>query len=344
MSISVECACGKRLKVKDEFAGKKIRCPGCDAVLRVPAADDPDEEWAEALEQSADEDEEDAAPRPTRARSQRGATSQKTARRKSGGKSKTLWIVLGCLGGGMFLMCLICAGLLAPAIHAAREAAQRSAAAKNVPAPQLPERAVFRPAFVTTVGEFSAGTAFVVRAPQSGQTLIITAYHLFGEAGGLPQQVPAAQLPQFVQRVSLEDCWRPGEVVATGGPAVSIPQAAPLGEPSPVGDVAAFVLLDASGVHVFELATAPPQPGDPVWLAAESLNRPGVRLHRASFSASDAQTCQYVFDDQLELRATSGAPVLNAQGQVVAINLGGGQLMKVFGIGNPVRNFIGSLR
>ncbi|QDV68868.1 hypothetical protein Poly24_25810 [Rosistilla carotiformis] len=36
MAISVKCKCGKTLNLKDEFAGKSIRCPGCKEVLKVP--------------------------------------------------------------------------------------------------------------------------------------------------------------------------------------------------------------------------------------------------------------------------------------------------------------------
>lgn len=34
--VVVECSCGKRLSLKDELAGKRIRCPGCSAVIAVP--------------------------------------------------------------------------------------------------------------------------------------------------------------------------------------------------------------------------------------------------------------------------------------------------------------------
>ncbi len=37
MSIQVICECGKSYKLKDETAGKKVRCPNCQAVIRVPA-------------------------------------------------------------------------------------------------------------------------------------------------------------------------------------------------------------------------------------------------------------------------------------------------------------------
>jgi hypothetical protein len=34
--ISIACECGRSLRVKDEAAGKKVRCPGCNAALAVP--------------------------------------------------------------------------------------------------------------------------------------------------------------------------------------------------------------------------------------------------------------------------------------------------------------------
>lgn len=36
MSIPVQCACGMKLKAKDESAGKRLKCPGCGAAVQVP--------------------------------------------------------------------------------------------------------------------------------------------------------------------------------------------------------------------------------------------------------------------------------------------------------------------
>ncbi|MCA1685715.1 MAG: hypothetical protein LC745_06950, partial [Planctomycetia bacterium] len=36
MAITVECGCGKRFAVRDEHAGKRIRCPTCKEVVSVP--------------------------------------------------------------------------------------------------------------------------------------------------------------------------------------------------------------------------------------------------------------------------------------------------------------------
>ena len=38
MPISISCDCGRSLRVKDDLAGRKIRCPECAAVVVVPAA------------------------------------------------------------------------------------------------------------------------------------------------------------------------------------------------------------------------------------------------------------------------------------------------------------------
>lgn len=37
MPIAIKCSCGKALSVKDELAGKAVKCPGCSQPVRVPA-------------------------------------------------------------------------------------------------------------------------------------------------------------------------------------------------------------------------------------------------------------------------------------------------------------------
>ena len=39
MPIAVDCACGRGLRIKDELAGKKVRCPECKSILAVPEQD-----------------------------------------------------------------------------------------------------------------------------------------------------------------------------------------------------------------------------------------------------------------------------------------------------------------
>lgn len=36
MAIALSCACGRDFRIKDELAGKKVKCPECSTVLVVP--------------------------------------------------------------------------------------------------------------------------------------------------------------------------------------------------------------------------------------------------------------------------------------------------------------------
>jgi hypothetical protein len=46
MAILFACSCGKRLKVADQFGGKRCRCPGCGEIRSVPEPSTADEETA----------------------------------------------------------------------------------------------------------------------------------------------------------------------------------------------------------------------------------------------------------------------------------------------------------
>ena len=66
------------------------------------------------------------------------------------------------------------------------------------------------------------------------------------------------------------------------------------------------------------------------------------RLHPATCDGKDENgNLVYEFKDRsLNLAATSGAPILNAAGEVVAINVASDAIPgRLFGVGNPVERF-----
>jgi predicted Zn finger-like uncharacterized protein len=102
MAITVVCDnCGKEFKVKDELAGKKIKCPACQTVLTVP---EPNEEVAagpppKAKQPSAPfEDDED-----------RGDEIIPRKGKKKGGKKSNTLLFAG-IGCGLLLLCFGCSG------------------------------------------------------------------------------------------------------------------------------------------------------------------------------------------------------------------------------------------
>jgi RsiW-degrading membrane proteinase PrsW (M82 family) len=51
MSIVVSCSCGKRLRARDELAGKRAKCPGCGKALLVPpTAADPEQDLYDVVD------------------------------------------------------------------------------------------------------------------------------------------------------------------------------------------------------------------------------------------------------------------------------------------------------
>jgi hypothetical protein len=130
--IQFSCDCGRKLKVKDDLAGRKIKCPECAEVLRVPAADVPeaddgDEEGIvpaspriSAVKRRPARDEEDSTERerPRRRRDEVNNDDddderprKKKKKKKSSNNGLLIGIVVGVvvlvIGGGMGLFFLL---------------------------------------------------------------------------------------------------------------------------------------------------------------------------------------------------------------------------------------------
>jgi DNA-directed RNA polymerase subunit RPC12/RpoP len=91
MSIVVSCQCGKQFKVKDEFAGKKGKCPSCGNrfIVPTPAAKPaepegfPDWDALGELESTGSVQAETPAPPPVRQTSTERAPAPQQAKRKA---------------------------------------------------------------------------------------------------------------------------------------------------------------------------------------------------------------------------------------------------------------------
>lgn len=113
MAIEISCAaCGKDFRVKDEMAGRKFRCSGCQATVPIPAAksgDDPwelsDEDYGEAIPDPKDEEES----RPTPRKKKR--TTRKS--RSSDSMPAPVIIAMTCTG---VMFCVIILALLGSVI------------------------------------------------------------------------------------------------------------------------------------------------------------------------------------------------------------------------------------
>ena len=206
---------------------------------------------------------------------------------------------------------------------------------------------ICRPTFELKDQSLSAGTAFLMETGVEKQPVVlVTAHHLLGPMGGLPSEVAWNDVPKSVKRASCKSIVAPAQSW-TGAP-LAIPGAASFNNQTKDGlrDIALLTVLAKPAARPLKLAPMQPKQGDTVWLVAQLVS--GAPKEKLLFKAKVARVqdlaLNYLVDDPegtFDLRATSGAPVVNERGEVVAVNLAGGRSAEGFNLagisGNVVR-------
>jgi hypothetical protein len=103
--MQITCACGKRLRLRDDLLGKRVKCPGCGEILlaeaprKTPREDEAEDQPSVVKRKAPRRDEDDEEPRPLR-RSRKQATRP----------SPVVWLALG--GGGVVLVLAVVIALV----------------------------------------------------------------------------------------------------------------------------------------------------------------------------------------------------------------------------------------
>jgi hypothetical protein len=171
------------------------------------------------------------------------------------------------------------------------------------------------PEFDTQSGTFSAGTAFFVSLPDKTDAWLITAHHIFGPPGGLPQEVSREDMRSFVKKVTIHDFVKGKKVSGKVDP-LHIPSSGP--------DLAVFRTTLGAKVAPRPLAENNPKQGDQIWLVASLQGQPDDQiLHRGVVTDVSPNKLKCKFDNgNLITRGASGAPYINAKGEVVGLHTG----------------------
>lgn len=109
MPIKVECVCGKKLSVKDELGGRRVKCPACRETLNVPKfptdKDSVDDEWD--LEDSAEQQSMNS--KKSRGRKEPSTSTSGSGKRKTkGSSSQNLGLLIGLsAAGGVVALALL---------------------------------------------------------------------------------------------------------------------------------------------------------------------------------------------------------------------------------------------
>lgn len=134
--------CAKTIKVKDDAAGKKVRCPACSTVISIPtAAEDEFDDDIEPLSASrkkrriVDDEDFDDGDLPISTRGKGSTKRKRPVRGKSNGPN---WLLIGAIaGGGLAFLMLVLVGAVVAVSMATHQAGQRGIPAIHPMAPQV---------------------------------------------------------------------------------------------------------------------------------------------------------------------------------------------------------------
>jgi hypothetical protein len=187
-------------------------------------------------------------------------------------------------------------------------------------------KSIFRAQYDLEAGIVRAGTIFSAKLDPAGPVLAITAHHVFGTLGGLRREIAPDELVRTFAKGEVKSVANGSSVASLGKPLL-IPEAKRFTNEVMSTDVAAFPIANPGSMVPLPVASSRPKVGDMVWLVAAIVGQKSGELQhpaRIVLSDDDALVFEYV-DPTIELRATSGAPILSGKGEVVGINLSGGK-------------------
>lgn len=247
--------------------------------------------------------------------------------------------VLGCLlaavAGGIALFVAVV--LLLVMVDTSSESPDFTQALE-VPEPNLEGLVIYRPGFKGRFGSTVAGTAFPIRSKDKSKVVMLTASHLVGEAGGLDRDFTGEEIVEGFEELVCQPIGQEFPMIISSR---ILPTLHAKGMDWSTGayDLLGFLVEGIDPDNALSVEALQPEVGDPVWLYAEVIGRSNVpELYLAVVVESNEDWLEYAFHmPSLSLRATSGAPVIDRQGRLVAVNLGGyNQDERVYGSGNPI--------
>ncbi|HXI70130.1 MAG TPA: trypsin-like peptidase domain-containing protein [Verrucomicrobiae bacterium] len=207
----------------------------------------------------------------------------------------------------------------------------------GIGAPEPLPGVVFKPTFLTGYDSLTAGTGFVLRFDNS--FVFVTAHHLFGPAAGLDKDLTPEEAKDYAAALAATAMDVRSHLLMSTN-MLLIPSAKAFSQVDASKDVAVFLLPGYNGKSL-AIAKQIPKPGDAIYLYARPRGEDSLKIIPGKVARNSSTSLEYFYDDgKFNFAGTSGAPVLNDAGEVVGINLGGGESKgRQFGFANPVQSF-----
>lgn len=188
--------------------------------------------------------------------------------------------------------------------------------------PQPPPNVLFRPTFLTADLAHYAGLAFRLEDPKSGLHYLVTAHSIFGPAADLDIQMTSDDIARVIVAAVGVSCTDPRSIVVARR-YYPLPDARRADEEGADKDIAMFELPAHLGEPALRLDSAPALRGDAVWIYVKVPGKNEVSPELATIAwVGDGELRYFLHDQNVDLRGTTGAPLLAPDGTVVGMHLG----------------------
>jgi|694.fasta_scaffold119576_3 hypothetical protein len=221
----------------------------------------------------------------------------------------------------------------------------------NLPgAPLIPERSVVRPYVKTSNGEIPVGesvaTAFAVTIEENQKPIVLSALSVLDTGKFFTGRPAQNSFNLGLESITLSDAFGSMDGVVSAFAFIDIPESGFADDSNAkAGDVLAIQLGNKNPFKSFRLSDSLPTVGEKIWLSAAVFEGapPSQRQHEAVLTQVEVNgNIQYRFENKkLSFQGTLGAPILNAEGKVIAIHLGAiDPADPLLAKGNPAARFL----
>jgi S1-C subfamily serine protease len=193
--------------------------------------------------------------------------------------------------------------------------------ASSISKPPVSKMAIGSVEFDTTLGKSRIGTGSFVRMKDSGRCYILTVRHLLGPNADFPKAVAPEDVPNVVKGIHIYPLDGSDGYFPVAGLVLK-----PTGDMNkdPMFDLAVYSVQSPPD-QTLALATAPPASGETIWIVAHVRGGApdGEIAHSAKVMPNQDLWLHAIWDnDKIDSYGASGAPVLNAAGEVVGVESG----------------------